>query len=248
MTFIRSDLKRAFRLEGCSICRLVHLNEERWIWSMLYEFTGDPGLRTRFDEALGLCRYHAHLMVQVVEERELIGMAGVARIYETVVKRYVELLHKANQADILSGVRRSVRRPISDRMSPGPQVCMLCQSTQGGRLTILSLLDALEDEDESWREQFIASDGLCNPHVEMAVEEIRKPELRAFLIEDHLARLEALQERLYQLQRKQSYNVDEEVTPEEARSWREAIWRFTGMEYHRPLIKRGGRNPLWNVE
>ena len=35
-------LERALREEGCSLCRRIREAEERWIWNVLYELTGDP--------------------------------------------------------------------------------------------------------------------------------------------------------------------------------------------------------------
>ena len=65
-------LSRALKEEGCPICRRVRESEERWIWTVLYELTGDPELYEKFAGSLGLCREHAALMAQqVVETREL---------------------------------------------------------------------------------------------------------------------------------------------------------------------------------
>jgi hypothetical protein len=42
------------------------------------------------------------------------------------------------------------------------------------------------------------------------------------LRDDHARRMKGLSRRLQELQRKQRYDVTEELTPDDARSWREA--------------------------
>lgn len=216
------ELREALAKEGCPLCRLVREGEERWLWQFLYEFSGDPEVRGELDRAFGLCHAHAHLLIKVVEERELVSGDSVARVYETIVRRYrLDLARSAS-----GGSWRSSRRA-------GCPLCLRRSERELG--LVYSLLEALEDP--AWRASFELSAGLCNPHLLLAVREAGDPQVKGFLIADHLARLERLERALGELQRKQRYDVDEPITPEEARSWREAVWRFTGMEYDRPLIR-----------
>jgi len=223
-------LRRALQQEGCSICRLLREGEERWLWHLIYEFTGDPGIRAKLDRAFGLCQEHAYLLVKVVEERELISGGGVARVYETIVKDYLQQLQEV-ATELLRGHPGKVRSALQGAECP---LCALNREME--RIRIHTLLEALEHEE--WRAEYRRSAGLCNRHLLLALEESRDQRLREFLLEDHLGRLERLFHDLSELQRKQRYDVDEPVTSEEARSWREAIWRFTGMKYDRPLIRR----------
>lgn len=223
-------LREALRREGCAICRLVREGEERWIWQVLYEFTGDPGVRAKFDRAFGLCHEHAYLLVKVVEERELISGDGVARVYETIVRGYRQQLQEA-ATELLRGHPARVRSTLQGTACP---LCAL--SREAERRTIHTLLESLADS--SWQAEYRRSAGLCNRHLLLALQEARNQHLQEFLLEDHLRRLERLAHQLSELQRKQRYDVEEPLTLEEARSWREAIWRFTGMEFDRPLIRR----------
>ena len=90
-------LSRALKEEGCPICRRVRESEERWIWTVLYELTGDPELHEKFAQSLGLCREHAALMAKVVETRELVTPTSVARLYETVVSQVLQDLPRPNR-------------------------------------------------------------------------------------------------------------------------------------------------------
>lgn len=250
MSLFLGELERALQQEGCPLCRIVRRHEEAWLFHTLWEFTGDPEVRRCFDEGFWLCGPHARLMIWVTEGHHL-GGSGVARIYETVVWSFREKLLK------LLPARRGVRRwlklspPVPDPSSldglKGKQ-CPLCEaSARSAEGAVFFSLQALQDAKEGpfWRRKFEQSEGLCNPHLLLALQNERArtdPELRRFLIEDHLRRLEELQRRLYELQRKQSYEVHEPVTPEEAQSWQEAIRRFTGDD-HETLLWRIGPSP-----
>jgi hypothetical protein len=250
MALFLSELERALREAGCPLCRIVRRHEEAWLFHTLWEFTGDPRVRQRFDESFGLCGPHARLLIRVVEVHHL-GGSGVARIYETVVSRFREELLE------LLPARRGVRHwlKLSPAM-PDPssleglkgRSCPLCKAgARSAEGAVFFLLQALQDLKEGafWRRTFKESDGLCNPHLMLALrsERVRAdPELWRFLIEDQLRRLEELQRRLYELQRKQSYDVREPVTPDEAESWQEAIRRFTGVD-HETLLWRIGPSP-----
>lgn len=242
MPLFAGELERALAKPGCPICRIVRCHEEAWIWHTLYEFTGDPDVRSRFDASYGLCRPHAQLMIQVVEAQHL-GGSGVARMYETVVMSYREKLAALRKPPGRVGQWLRLRR---QRLQPlKARGCMLCAASRRSAQGIsFFLLKALQDPKESgrWWRKYSESDGFCNPHLLIALrdEQARtNPALWKFLVEDHLKRLKGLQERLYQLQRKQSYDVDEEITPEEVRSWKEVIWRFTAMGYEKLLWRVG---------
>ena len=133
-------LSRALKEEGCPICRRVRESEERWIWTVLYELTGDPELHEKFAQSLGLCREHAALMAKVVETRELVTPTSVTRLYETVV----------------SQVLQDLPRP-----SHGP--CPLCEIAEEAAERESFFLGKLLLDPEFW-EAFQRSDGLCLPH------------------------------------------------------------------------------------
>lgn len=64
MALFLSELERALREAGCSLCRIVRRHEEVWLFHTLWEFTGDPRVRQRFDESFGLCSSHARLLIR----------------------------------------------------------------------------------------------------------------------------------------------------------------------------------------
>ena len=133
-------LARALKEGGCPICRRVRESEERWIWTVLYELTGDPELHEKFAQSLGLCREHAALMAQVVEIRELVTPTSVARLYETAVSQVLQNLPRPNR---------------------GP--CPLCELAEEAAERESFFLGKLLLDPEFWG-AFQRSDGLCLPH------------------------------------------------------------------------------------
>lgn len=212
------QLRRALREPGCPICRLVRESEERWIWTLLYEFTGDPEIHALLARSLGLCAPHADLMRKVVEGRRLMTPSGVARLYETVVK--------ALEGELRQGRLRG------NAKKPECPLCTYAKNTAERQAYFLAQLLSTRE----WRKEYEASDGLCWPHVRQVLAQAPR-EVQEWLTQDFAGRLERLRRNLSELQRKQRYDVPEPVTPEEADSWREALWRLGGMAFEGLLVE-----------
>lgn len=210
-------LQETLTKSGCVLCRLVRESEEQWLWNLLYEFTGDPQIHARFADSLGLCGQHAELMRMIVEKRQLVTPSGVARLYDTVSQQE------------LSRLARSAQKDTAKRDD-----CPLCRyRAQVVERKASFLARALLDE--TWRKEFSRSDGLCQAHLETVLYQADRSTAR-MLREDHARRIRDLSHRLQELQRKQRYDVTEQLTPDETRSWREALWRFGGMHFEDLLV------------
>ena len=202
---------------GCVLCRLVRESEEQWLWNLLYEYTGDPQIHARFADSLGLCGEHAELMRMIVEKRQLVTPSGVARLYDTVSREEISHLSHFTQKNLTKRDN-----------------CPLCRYRDQVTDRKASFL-AHALADEGWQREFAASDGLCQGHLDVVVEYADK-QTAHILRDDYAKRLEGLSHLLEELQRKQRYDVPDELTPEEAISWREALWRFGGMHFDRLLV------------
>ena len=211
-------LQETLAKPGCVLCRLVRESEEQWLWNLLYEFTGDPQIHARFADSLGLCGEHAELMRMIVEKRQLVTPSGVARLYDTVSRE--ELSHLSRPA------RKGAERTDD---------CPLCRyRAQVAERKASFLVRALADKE--WRKEFALSDSLCQAHLEIVLSQANRS-IATILREDHAGRIEDLSHLLQELQRKQRYDVPEELTPKEASSWREALWRFGEMHFDKLLVK-----------
>ncbi|NOX44302.1 MAG: hypothetical protein GXO72_01000 [Caldiserica bacterium] len=200
-------LRRAMGEPRCPICRLVRESEEWRLWLLLYEHSGDPELHRRFERSLGLCSRHAEILKRIVIQRPSATPAAAARFYETLC------------AHVRGALGAGLLR----------QRCELCRYAEDtARRYAASLAELLRSAEG--RRDYGRSDGLCIPHLAYALEAATGG-IRDFLRTDAAARLAALEGNLRELQRKQRYDVHEGITPEEANAWREALWRFGGVEF-----------------
>ncbi len=198
---------------GCPICRLVRESEEWHLWLLLYEHSGDPEFHRRFSRSMGLCARHAKLLERIVVQRSLATPAAAARFYESLSAHAREAL--------TNGVPR--------------QNCELCRYTENtARRYAASQAKLLLSADG--RHDYQRSSGLCLPHL-VLVEREAGEEVRRYLRRDFIARLVKLEQNLRELQRKQRYDVHEELTAYEASAWKEALWRFGGMEFDELLTE-----------
>ncbi|MBI4289093.1 MAG: hypothetical protein HY671_11790 [Chloroflexi bacterium] len=227
------SLERALQHSHCCICRLVRETEEQHIWFLLYEHAGDPPLRRRFDDASGFCHYHGHLAARILLEREMMSESAMARFYETAVMTYREALQQA------IGAKRNPRAAFRGGKTPGVPSASLCMACESSRHAVAGNIAALLRilGDEGHRLDYVKSDGLCNPHLALAVQKADADAGR-FLLGDHERRMEKLQNRLSELLRKQAFDSHETPTAAELASWADAVWRFTGVEWKELLVRR----------
>ncbi len=201
------ELEEALGKTGCPVCLLVQRAEERWVWTLLYEHSGDMRIHRALAEAVGLCAAHGALVERVVAGRQLASAGAAARLYLTVVNAVREEL---------AGGGRQV---------PVPR-CPLCvRSAETARHVAGMLAAALKDG--AWQDGYEASDGLCLPHLDMCAAALRG-QARAWLRADAQRRLDELSRRLSELCRKQRYDVHEELSEAESHAWKEALWRIGG--------------------
>ncbi|MGC9529213.1 MAG: hypothetical protein ACP5G2_01145 [Candidatus Bipolaricaulaceae bacterium] len=196
------------------MCRLVRRGEENWLWSLLYEFNGDPHVHARFAGSFGLCAFHGALLLElVVRERRLMTASAVARLYESALRRW---------------------RQAAPGQLPAAGQCLLCEYAHGAEDRYGYFL-ARALVGQGWRATYARSDGLCRPHLANVCAHASAT-IRGWLTADFAARLSELTGRLQELQRKQRYEDPNVPTPAEVASWREAVWRMGGMHFDRLLI------------
>ncbi len=202
------ELGNALGEWGCPVCRVTRRAAERWVWTLLYEHSGDPAVHQAMAETGGVCAAHGDLVQRVVAGRQLASSGAVARLYHTVVDAVRQRLDEGSRK--VSGSR-----------------CPLCVREQEmGKHAAGILAEALKDV--AWQEAYAESDGVCLPHLELCLAALRGRQ-RSWLRQDARQRLDALQYRLSEYCRKQRYDVDACITDEESDSWNEALWRVGGM-------------------
>ena len=127
---------------GCPVCRYVDEAADRFRAWFALEAHAEPSMITRLCRSLGLCPAHTRaLLVQPGADRRL-----------TAVYRYV---------------LRAAARYLADGTSP-PAGCLGCaRDAEALTRAVDTLLTGLADDDV--RERYHATDGLCLPHLRVAV-------------------------------------------------------------------------------
>lgn len=218
-------LEEALGKEFCPLCRLVREAEERMIWFILYESTGDPKLRAKWDKEKGFCKYHNTLIKLTITQGHLVSGSSIARIYETILDGYLgdlqELERNSHPKNLLTNIK-----------------CFFCHKKEDLESANITLFIDFLCGDKAHK-MHRNSSGLCNPHLALALSRLTKKNnngLRHFLVEDHLSRLEKLKNNITELQRKERYDIRQPTTDEEKNSWKEVLWRFSEVSYDHLLI------------
>lgn len=208
------DLKGAFRQEGCPLCHLRTKTEEHYIYSVLYEYVTDGGVRERFVNSLGYCRKHAWQKWLIEYEHWHDGL-GTATMYESVLQQNLDGLETFMQMTRQESVRQHSRsraalawlrallgRALSQvavlsARAParlpfglvGRTRCRVCeQGEQTDRSFIRTFAEKLEWAQ--FRDWYRESEGLCMPHLNQVLS-ASDPEWRDFLVQVAVEKLAA---------------------------------------------------------
>ncbi|MFW6389974.1 MAG: DUF6062 family protein, partial [Halanaerobiales bacterium] len=116
--------------------------------------------------------------------------------------------------------------------------CMVCKTIdQNVNAFEKTLVENLKEE--SFQDLYKKSDGLCLPHFHETINLIRKRDknIYLFLINEQEKKLKDLLINVKEVQKKKSYDNFEKVKEDEALSWQEGIWRYTGWKPEKLLTK-----------
>ena len=230
------ELEDAFGKDHCPVCRVIRENIEKYLWNLFYAFTSDPETHQNFKKSLGLCSQHSQLAVKIIRAGTSLSGTSMALLYETTIPYYLKKLDKVGRPTfgLLNWLSSLWDKEISTSQEIfSKKPCPACRiEGQNRRMTISILADMLNKEE--YRKLYQKSDGLCQPHFEALIKQFKTAKegqlITSFLVSEQKDRLELLKRRLGELRRKKKHDVTEEVTKEEARSWEEAVWRFSGWE------------------
>lgn len=245
------NLKLAFGLPGCPLCRLSQQAERRYLFHLLYENVNDGGTRWHLVRGWGLCPEHAWAL-QAIEQEHWHDGLGVSIIYEDLAGRLLRILRSyldknpSSRADRQTGLRRGLEHsgrlgrwlarwllPATPGSSLAAQIsavercyaCHLLGSLAEGDLH--ALLRGLADPE--FRGAYSASDGLCLPHLRRVLASAEDERIVRFLVEVATAKLAPLVDDLGEYVRKHDWNNREEPQSSwEQVSWLRAVAFFAG--------------------
>ena len=230
-------LMEACREPGCPICRLEQQGVERYLDNQFYENVNSPAWRNHLRASHGFCYEHAWLGV----ERRLGDALGFSIIYHDLVNNVINSLDKNSRdrpsrrrASVLGQIPESVRSRVEGMLAaitPGKR-CPACEHREELARNLLSAL--VEDlPTPAMGEALQASDGLCLPHLGLAIGYVKDVSAYEILLTTHRTKLEGLRTELGEFIRKNDYRVVKEGFGSEGNAWLRAIGMVVGRRKER---------------
>jgi hypothetical protein len=219
----------ACRETGCPLCRCLRALTVRHLGTLLAEHVTDPATRGRLAASEGFCAVHGALLGEVPD-----AALGVGIVYQELLDRTRQWLAATRRDAAPSPWRRAWRRlagaprPSAATVpKPGPDPCPACAvlaDTERCYLdTLLTSLRAPE-LDRAWA----ASDGLCLPHVRLALVQAPEHPGVTLLLERALTHVDRLAGDLRRFIDKHDHRTRATFSEREAAAWTSAVGLLAG--------------------
>ena len=225
-------LLEACREPGCPVCRLEQRSLERYLDNQLYENVNTPAWRDQLRASLGFCHEHAWLAV----DQRLGDALGFAIIYRDIINGILTRLedgvpHRTSRRSmaLLRRIPEQVRNIVQRMLyALTPQkACPACQHRdEVTRINISVLVKELEKPEMA--DALQASDGLCVPHLRLALEHVKNVSACEKLLVIHREKLESLKAELTEFIRKNDYQFIAEGFGKEGDAWLRAVGLMVG--------------------
>ncbi len=222
------DLFDAFTQTGCPVCTVAQLSVDRYVSSTNYDSVSDPEIRKHFEASQGFCNLHAHQWLQAA------FILGTANIYRDVLLVTSNDLQKrsfagnplSQRVGSLLGRQKSGATGSGSLIRPSEMcpACVVMQETESRLLT--TLLKGLPDP--AFRDAYAGSDGLCVPHLRVALASASRQDVFDNLKERAVQTQQTLIAQLEETIRKHDYRFRHEEAGEEKGSAARAVAHVAG--------------------
>ncbi len=200
------ELREAMETRECPICHLAVRAVTSYFSGLLWESVNDAGVREKIRAARGYCNVHMRQMVM------LAGSLSLAIIARDLVETMIDDLPDSSPAPRLLPHKR-----------PSASQCPACRVREMAAQRYLTTFVAHLNEPD-WRDQFLASKGLCRIHTARA-RALANGDERQFLMDAARRHLESLKAELDEVIRKNDYRFNGEPWGDE----RDAPQRAAGI-------------------
>jgi hypothetical protein len=224
-------LLEACRAEGCPVCRLEQQDVERYLDRKFYENVNSPAWRDSLRASLGFCHEHAWLAVN----GRLGDALGLSIIYHDIVNSVTKQLSNspASTSHRRTSLLRQTPKPARDMiekmlaaLTPRKR-CPVCEHRDEMTRSVLSAL-VKELEKPEMTAALQASDGLCLPHLRLALEHVKESSVYEKLLAIHREKFESLSAELAEFIRKNDYRAAKEGFGKEGNAWLRAVGMIVG--------------------
>jgi hypothetical protein len=230
---IAYNLSEACREAGCPVCRLEQQAVERYLDNQFYENVNSPAWRDQLRASLGFCDEHAWLAVN----KRLGDALGFSIIYRDIINSVLTQLNDNNKPTHSSRRRTSLMRLLPEQMRnmiekmltalTSRKRCPVCERRDETTRSLLSVLvEELETPDMN--NALPASDGLCLPHLRLALEHVKESSVLEKLLTIHREKLENLSAELGEFIRKSEFQAIKEGFGKEGDAWLRAVSMIVG--------------------
>jgi hypothetical protein len=224
------DMIEQFAKPGCVLCRLLHDDLEKYLSSLLYEFSMELETHAAFRGRRGLCNTHSWMLLQ---RRE--GAISLAVLYESAVDEVLKLLDTPNSAGgRLGRLFGAGSGALAEKLAP-EQPCVCCLHLTESEKRYIDIVN-----DGFAHAPFTAAyqegEGFCLPHLRLVLQAVNTPAHADIVLKHQRAMLTTLKQQLdlyrlrYGLRAVTETGSIEETMGEEATSWRRAIALLAGGE------------------
>jgi Family of unknown function (DUF6062) len=227
------NLLEACRAAGCPICRLEQKSVERYLDHQFYENVNSPAWRDRLRASQGFCYEHAWLGVN----GRLGDALGYSIIYRDILNSVLTELNGQGSSvppprrgnSLLRQMPEAARNLVEKMLTAltPRKRCPACDHRdETTRSTLAVLVDELETPE--MRNALQASEGLCLPHLRLALERVKGLSSCETLLTLHREKLESLRAELDEFIRKNDYQAIKEGFGKEGDAWLRAIGMIVG--------------------
>lgn len=231
--FTLYKLLDACREPGCPVCRVEQQSVERHLESQFYENVNSPRWRDSMRASLGFCHEHAWLAV----DHRLGDALGFSIVYQDILNNILRKLDEGtgplrsshHWTSVLRRVPEQARIMMEKLLSATTPVkrCPVCDHREDMTRIILSVLvDELERSEMF--DALQSSDGLCLPHLQRSLEQVRDVSVCEKLLTVHREKLESLRTELSEFIRKSDYQAAREGFGREGDAWLRTVTLITG--------------------
>jgi hypothetical protein len=164
----------ACREKECPVCFLTKNKIEKYFDSLLYEYINDPGFREEFAANNGFCNYHSYKFLGYHDE------LAISITHLEILKNKIKELKAAK---------------VHPKKSGYCIICNLIKEIESRYITVI-----VENIDNpEFKNEFLSSAGLCIPHYERLLMEIRRPIPAKWLVDFQIKKYDELYEQLSKL-------------------------------------------------
>jgi len=145
----------SFNSGECPVCSLVKEQIERYFENLLHENINDVSFRKEFRKNYGFCNYHSYKFLSYND-----GLA-ISLTHRDLIIDKIEKLKAGN-------IKHSLKKKI---ISTNCIVCKLAKEAEERYISVI--IEYLNDEE--FKSKLLLSEGLCIPHYEILLTEMKSP-------------------------------------------------------------------------